>query len=372
MEPTQIIGLPHDIGCIVIALIAAFIIAIIISLAVRYIKTLKTLKEKNTEVCIFNNILDLSQEDLKIIISPGMIYIADPSDSTVMKGYTAFTDIGRQDYAVNNFKLDRENSTSIINFMRENIMANAEQIGDDIRLELLSKHKNITMKLYDIDNETACKLFGERIVMSAFFDYQLRAYSEVVNINIIDNIVTNANQSSTSSSPFWFLHKNIIKHIEDISPLESEFAHLFPISSIDILTSFKVINSNKVTCNVTLNTRLGEDTIIPFSVTFNILSKDNTPFTGVTYEDIKIELKVPQEMKAHVTTQQPIKRTRSNKDNVILTDKKTAADGDIVLTYSFPNMNIPSLMTEQNIKSILFCHVDNCQIEAQASQKKQL
>ena len=336
-----------------ILLIVAFLVYAIIS-----INNL-ILKHKTA----FTSNLNLSKKNLAKIMCSASISENAPNAGAI-KGYTSFTDIGRQNYFINNFKIDRQLSVQQVNDMRNQIKSKSETTGIDYRLQLMNKHKNAIMESLKIDDEICKKLFIDRIVMAAFFEHGFTLHSNTIpNINIIHDIVTNANQAGTSSSPFWFLQKTLIAKIYKADSVPK-------VSCKNTTTSFIPTSKDKVTCRITSDVTLEENCDILFSIVFTISSKNDKPFSDVTYEDITIELNLPKSMEYHVTATQPIERTEQNQDKPILTDKQTTLDNFISVIYSFPSIRVPTVINRRNTNFILG-RINNCQIEASTTQKKQ-
>ena len=311
----------------------------------------------------FTTILDLSKKQLEEMMCPFSI----SKDSVgAIRGLIPLADIYRQSYIINNHKIDAKTLETQINYFKGKFNSEEETIPytqtDYTKIHtLFEKHQHLIMASQKINSEKSQRLFSGRIITAALLEHWFTTYSEVVpNISIIHDIVTNINASSISRSQLWLLQETFIKKIYNTHLPSCEFK--------DITISFTNISNHKVTCHITSNTTLEEYGNLEFSTVFTISSKINKPLTGVTYEDITIELNLPKTMKRYTHKATPI-NGNNTQDQAALIDKKTDQNGRVSLKYSLPNTVIPSFIDMHNTKAILDT-IDECKTEQSAPNIK--
>ena len=355
---------PLIIAAIVGAIILLFtlIIAFTVSIALR-------IQHHKENKVMLTRTLNISKQEMQQTIFANT---TDNLNKNALTGYTSLGDARRLPYTINDIEIDKNKAPNVTTNFKQILLpetkTGTETISDDM-MNLMYKHKNILTTSYKIDDEVCCELLSDRIAMAAYFEDTFKKHSEIIpNTTIIHELITNCNQAGLLSAQFYIL-TNICNKKNSTSPS----THILPNGHIT--TSLTPISEDKITSNITTNVTLWETNTnqtydIKYKLGFTISSKDPQPFTNTSYEDIKMELIVPIDMQDHITTLNPIKRTRYNKDNTILIDKKTTSDNQISLTYSIPNLEVPSIINQSNLNCLLG-HIDECKIEHSITQKKQ-
>ncbi|WDM85604.1 hypothetical protein K6025_01975 [Ehrlichia sp. JZT12] len=324
----------------------------------------------NNEQVTFSRILNISKQEIQHTI------LADTTteklNNRAMTGYTSLGDITRMEYTINDVKIDKNKAPKPITSFEKILLSETateeetETITNDI-VDLMHKHKEALTASYKIDEETCCKLLSNRIGMAAYFEDFFKKHGKITpNTTMIHELVTNCNQAGFLSSVFFTLTEICNSQHSEVSILPAN----------NISTSLTAISEDKIICNTTADTTIWEPNAdqkydVKYKIGFTISSEDPKLFTDTSYENIEMELIVPQQMIHHITKLNPTKRTQDNKDNTILIDKKITPDNQISLTYSIPNLKVPSIINQSNLNHISG-HIDESKIKGYITHQRQL
>ena len=339
----------YDIIIISIAL-TALLILFISMLIIIFLCSRKNNKIEKSE--IFQQYFSsISAEDMpKLMLSILDDEKNDIIDSDAITGTTFLTDLHRINMTIQNQKTDRN---TIENMSLTYIHSQQQDKFTDIHSSYLS---NINVHYTQESNfNLSNRIHGAAILNNIFSKIDTDI---AIQQNIIHELVTHLHQGGHLSTAY-----NIVNNI--FNP-NLKVRCDYVIQGMNSRTSINLINNHTITQNIKNHivvTHINDidNTDAPkyeikSQLTFSMLSTPNDIYSPISYENIKLTLHFPEDMKQYVTKTKPVKHYNKKIKNAILIEK--SQDKVVYQLPNFTSYNILQYYKQslQNVQSTTIAH----------------
>ncbi|ABD45485.1 hypothetical protein ECH_0865 [Ehrlichia chaffeensis str. Arkansas] len=273
--------------------------------------------------------------------------IQNRPNSAATQGKTSHLDFHRIQYTINGMKVHAATFFTQYNTL-ESTIKSGNMTSDCNVIRLANKHKEAIKQALDIDDKTCRDMFYHRIAMATIFELIFDTNTGVVpNINITHEIVSHCNQAGNFAMPAMFFEK-ILKTCKEFNITKTKIK--------DLKASLTIENSNEITCTISTHTKIYKHNqtqgyVLPFKLTFTMMPENSHSFSDMLYKNITLEVTVPDTIQKYITNNTTSSKIESNR--ITLTNMCRNSEGNTHLTYSLPNLKIPSLINKSSFGAIV-------------------
>ncbi|RZB12958.1 hypothetical protein DRF75_01210 [Ehrlichia minasensis] len=270
----------------------------------------------------------------------------------IITGTTFLTDLHRTDIKIQNQQTDRN---EIKNMSLSYTYSQQQDPFTDMYLSYLSSINahDAQKSILNLSN----RIHGAAILNNIFS--KIDGNIEIQQ-NIIHELVTHFHQGGYLSTAY-----NIINNIFNPNLKVSDYA----IQGINTITSINLINNYTITQNIEnyivvthINDIDNTDALkykIKSQLTFSMLSTPNNIYSPISYENIKLTLHFPENMKRYIIRTKPVKYYNKNITNAILIEKSHNR-----VVYQLPNFISYNILQHcgqylQNVQSTTVAYTHN-------------